>query len=276
MRVDCLQNFLTKYSRSANGVLCQIVIDNPVVWPDPDASHRIEYCGRCFTLAPRNVMWYCVAQNFCDERNQVNNGEGINVNYPFKYAGHHRSCKRTSTRLFPICLSPTFNLAPRHEIVGIVTWKSLTRLFWHRLCSAAYVCGSCVGVNASERSDKTTKSYSSWAIVDLRFIADAGFESNNDIAKIASTAPQNGMDVMQPQPLEPIPKMPLGRPNEIQDPAAYRGSSLIMTDLSGMQYMAHNSNLKMPKADLYLADNYSEDVIPLNPTETIQTKMEML
>lgn len=106
--------------------------------------------------------------------------------------------------------------------------------------------------------------------------ADAGYEGHNDISKIASTVSPDGMDVMHSQPMDPVPKMVLERPNEMQDPNPYRASSLLLTDLSGMQYMPHNNNTKIPKGDLYLADNYSEDVIPLNPTEHIQTKMEML
>lgn len=86
----------------------------------------------------------------------------------------------------------------------------------------------------------------------------------------------DGIDVIHSQSMEPVPKMVLGRPSEMPDPTAYRASSLLLTDISGMQYMPHNNNNKMPKGDLYLADNYNEDVIPLNPTDQIQTKIEML
>ena len=81
---------------------------------------------------------------------------------------------------------------------------------------------------------------------------------------------------MQTAPMDPIPKMVLGRPHDIPDPTSYRASSLLLTDLSGMPYMNNNNSMKIPKSDLYLADNFSEDVIPLATTEPIQTKMEML
>ncbi|XP_039256782.2 hepatocyte nuclear factor 4-gamma-like [Styela clava] len=88
--------------------------------------------------------------------------------------------------------------------------------------------------------------------------------------KIASTVANDGMEVMQSNTL---PKVSADGQNEAFDANCYKATSLVLTDISGTPIINNNNNTK-PREGLFLADNFSEDVIPMSTD--VHPKIEIL